>query len=66
MKLLVAVEQCKTRIVGNEVYLHLLISPNHHHIFHDTRSLPTGDFYQFKSVAMQRNRMNVVTRISHS
>jgi hypothetical protein len=66
VKLLVAVEQCETRIISGEVDLHLLISADHRHIFLGARGLLASDCSEFERMPMQVNRVDVVARIPHT
>ena len=57
-------EQGRPRIVGNEVELHLLEASQHHHVFDHACSLLAADAHEFKAVAMEMERMNIVAGIA--
>jgi len=65
VQLLVTVEESKTGMIGNEVNLHLLIAAQHYHIFHDARGFRSCEISELEAVAMEMNRMNVVTDVAH-
>ena len=65
MKLLVAMEECEPRIIGDEVDLSFLIPADHDDILDDSGRRTARETCQLKTVAMQMDRMNVVTRVPH-
>ena len=60
-----AVKQCETGIVRREIHFHSLISVDHHYVLHHTRRADSRHAGQFKTVPVEMNGMNVVTRIAH-
>ena len=65
VQLLVTVEESKTGMIGDEVNLQLLIAAQHDHILHDARGFCSCEVSELKAVAMEMNRMNVVTGVAH-
>ena len=65
VQLLVAVEESKPGIVGNEVNLQLLIAAQHHHVLYYTGGFPPREIGKLKAVAMKMDWMDVVTRVAH-
>ena len=65
VQLLVTVEESKTGMIGNEVNLQLLVAPQHDDILHDARGFRSCEISELKAVAMEMNRMNVVTGVAH-
>jgi len=65
MKLLVAMEECESRIIGDEVDLSFLIPADHHDVFDNSGSRPAGEICQLETMAMEMDGMNIVTRVPH-
>ena len=65
MKLLVAMEESETRIIGDEVDLSFLITADHDDVFDNSGSRPARETCQLETVAMEMDGMNVVTRVPH-
>ena len=66
VELLVAVEEGEAGIVSEEIDFGLLVAAKHKDIFHDTRGWDAGDLGEFESVAMQMDRVDVVTLIAQA
>jgi integrase len=60
-----AVEQSWAWVICDEVNLHLLITCHHHHILHHARRRLPCNPGQLKTMPMQMNGMNIVTRVLH-
>ena len=65
VQLLVAVEESKAGIVGNEVNLQLLVAAKHDHVLHDAGSFHSREISKLKAMAMKMYGMNVVTGVAH-
>jgi hypothetical protein len=52
VQLLVTMEECQPRVIGNEIECELLESCQHHHILDDARGRPTVDLGQLETVPM--------------
>ena len=63
MQLLMAMEQCEARIVGDKLDFHVLISSEHCDVFHDAGGWSSSDTRDFEGVTVQVNRMDVVARV---
>lgn len=61
-----AVEEGEAGIVGEEIDFGFLVAAEHEDIFHYACCRDTGDFGEFKSVAMQMDRMDVVALVAQA
>src|SRR5882724_10680346 len=59
-------KQRKPGVVRREINLDFLIAADHHDIFHNARSHLAAYLSQFETVAMQMDRMNIVTCVLHA
>src|SRR5882672_8471076 len=59
-------KQCKPGVVRREINLNFLIAAEHHDIFHNARSHLAAYLSQLETVAMQMDRMNIVTCVLHA
>src|SRR5436309_3406146 len=66
MKLLVAMEKSKPRVVRDEIDFGLLVASEHEHILHDATRVPSAHAGQLKDVSMEMDRMYVVTGVAHA
>ena len=66
VQLLVTVEEREAGMVGEEIDFGLLVPAKHKDIFHDTRRWDAGDLGEFESVAMQMDRVEVITLIAQA
>ena len=64
VQLLVAVEERRTRVVGDEIKLDLLKPAEHNDILNDPSGQFVADAHQFETVAVQMQRMHIVARIA--
>src|ERR1035441_7844065 len=65
VQLLVTVEQGQPWIVGDEIDRDLLITSDHHYIFHYCRSGCSRDVGQLEAVPVEVNWVNVIAGIAH-
>ena len=52
VQLLMAMKQCQTRIVSDEIDLDLLVAAHHHYIFHDSRCRLARHVRQLKAMTV--------------
>ena len=64
VQLLVAVKECQSRIVGDEVEFEFLKSAQHDHVLDHASGRFACDARQFETVPMQMQRVNVVTGVA--
>ena len=63
VQLLMAVKQSEPGVVRREINFYILISADHHNIFHHPGSLLTGHAGQFKTVTVKMDGMDIITRV---
>src|ERR1700761_1311264 len=66
MQLLMAMEEGRPGVAGNEVHLYLLVAADHNNILHDAGGRLAGDPPELKAVAMQMNGMDIVPGVAHA
>src|SRR5271165_6771662 len=64
VQLLVAVEERRTPVVGDEIELDLLKPAEHHDVLNDPGGRLAADAHQLEAVAVQMQRMHIVARIA--
>jgi hypothetical protein len=57
-------EQREPRIIRREIHFDFLIAANHDHVFRHARGGYSCNLGEFKTVAVQVDRMNVVARVA--
>jgi hypothetical protein len=64
MQLLMAIEERRSGIVGDEIKFYFLESPQHHHVLHHTCCRLATDAYKIEAVPVQMERVNIVAGIA--
>src|SRR5579885_2012223 len=65
VQLLMAMEERKAGIIRYEIHRNFLISSHHYHVLHHARSRRSHDIRQLECMAVQVNRVEIVTGIPH-
>src|SRR5579862_2801957 len=66
VELLVAMEEREAGIIGDEINGGFLVAIEHEDVFANTSRRLASDGGDFECVAMQVNRVDIVTRIAHA
>jgi len=65
VQLLVAVEKRQAGVVRNKIYFSFLVASEHHDIFQYSRRWLSRQAGQLKTMTVQVDGMNIVTRVAH-